>query len=70
MENFPIDMPFFATGNKLIFTALPTAIVSKEYYILGQLCALAILHIGRGHACFHLCLVEALFAGRSSFLLK
>ena len=24
----------------------------------------------RGHTCFHLCLVEAVFAGRSSFLLR
>ena len=53
MENFPIGTHFFGTGNKLFFTALPTAIVSKEYCILGQSCALAILHIGRGPACFH-----------------
>ena len=70
MENFPIDTHFFGTGNKLFFTALPTAIISKEYCILGQLCALAILHIGRGPACFHLCLVEAVFTGRSSFPLE
>ena len=67
MENFPIDTHFFGTGNKLFFTALPTAIISKEYCILGQLYALAILHIGRGPTGFHLCLVEAVFTGRSSF---
>ena len=32
-ENFPIDTHFFGTGNKLLFNALPTAIISKEYYI-------------------------------------
>ena len=67
MENFPIDTHFFGTGNKLFFTALPTAIISKEYCILGQLCVLAILHICRGPAGFHLCLVETVFTGRSSF---
>ena len=70
MENFPIGTHFFGTGNKLFFTALPTAIISKEYCILGQLCALAILHIGRGPTCFHLRLVEAVFTGRSSFPLE
>ena len=70
MENFPIGTHFFGTGNKLFLTALPTAIISKEYCILGQLCALAILHIGRGPTCFHLCLVKAVFTGRSSFPLE
>ena len=67
MENFPIDTHFLGTGNKLFFTALSTAIISNEYYIRGQLCALAILHTGRGPVCFRLCLVEAVFTGRSSF---
>ena len=67
MENFPIDTHFLGTGNKLFFTVLPTAIISKKYYILGQLCAFAILLIGRGSACFHLCLVEAVFTRKSSF---
>ena len=70
MENFPIDTHFLGTGKKLFFTALPTAIISMEYYILDQLCALAIFHICRGHTCFHLCLVEAVFTGKSSFLLR
>ena len=35
LEGFPIDSHFFGTGNKLFFTALPTAIISKEYYILS-----------------------------------
>ena len=69
-EGFPIDSHFFGTGNKLFFTALPTAIISKEYYILSQLCDLAILHISRGPACFHLCLVEVVFTGRTSFPLE
>ena len=70
IENFPIDTHFLGTGNQLFFTVLPTAITPKKYYILGQLCALAILLIGRGSACFHLCLVEAVFTGRSSFPLE
>ena len=61
MENFLIDTQFFGTGNEFFLLL----------YILGQLCGLVILHIGRGPACFHLCLVETVLTGRrSSFPLE
>lgn len=54
MENFHLlNSYFFGERYKLFFTALTDAVIKKHYFVLGQLSALSILHIGRGPQCLH-----------------
>ena len=47
--------------DKLLFSSMTDAIISKHYRLLGQLSALAILNIGRGRQCFHPAAVNYIF---------
>lgn len=53
---------FFGSSNELMFTSFTDAVIQKQYYILGQLAALAILNIGRGPQCFHSVVTEVMFS--------
>ena len=45
----------------MFFTSIPDGIVEKQYYFLGQLCALSVVYIGQGPGCFHPAVVEYIF---------
>ena len=52
---------FFRNGSRLLFTLATESLVEKHYRIIGQLSALAILHLGRGPHCFHPSVINHMF---------
>jgi len=62
MKNLPIlSTHLFGKKYESFFTAFPIAVMENQYFFLGQLCSLSIMHIGRGPECFHPILVNYLF---------
>ena len=53
---------FFGSPKALMFTSQTDAVLERRYYLLGQLCALSILIIGRGPQCLHPSIVEVLLS--------
>lgn len=53
MSYLPSDSLVFGKYNQCLFKADPLNCEQKKYFFLGQLCAAAILFIGRGPECFH-----------------
>ena len=62
MDFTNLNSHFFGDSSELMFTSLTDSVLQKEYYLLGQLCALAILNIGRGPNCFHPAIVDVIFS--------
>ena len=61
MNNIPkLSGLVFGKETEILSTSNP-ACTAKKYYFLGQLCAVAMLNLGRGPQCFHKSLVEAIF---------
>ena len=52
---------FFGNESRLFFTSATESVVEKPHRILGQLSALAILHLGRGPHCFHPSFINYMF---------
>ena len=52
---------FFGNERRLLFTSATESVVEKHYRIIGQLSALAILHLGRGPHCFHPSVINYMF---------
>ena len=62
MNNIPkLSGLVFGKETEILFTSNPAYIAKKYDYSLGQLCAAAMLNLGRGPHCFHKSLVEAIF---------
>ena len=62
MNNIPkLSGLVFGKETEILFPSNPAYIAKKYYYSLGQLCAVAMLNLGRGPHCFHKSLVEAIF---------
>ena len=62
MKNFPfLTNLVFGRSQSLFLTAIPEAVMHKEYHTLGQLSALAILTNGRGPSCLNKLLLHTLF---------
>ena len=62
MNNIPkLSGLVFGKETEILFTSNPAYIAKKYYYSLGQLCAVAMLNLGRDPHCFHKSLVEAIF---------
>ena len=62
IENFVnLSTHLFGASRYAFFSSFPAHISTKRYIILGQICALLILHIGRGPSCIHPLLVKAIF---------
>ena len=62
-RQFP-DLPglVFGDNNNVFFKMLPVSVQGKQYFMLGQLCALAIIKIGRGPECLNPSVVKCLFS--------
>uniref|UniRef100_A0A7M5VC91 HECT domain-containing protein n=2 Tax=Clytia hemisphaerica TaxID=252671 RepID=A0A7M5VC91_9CNID len=70
MEQFQLlNSYFFGEKYKLLFTALTDAVIKKHYFVLGQLSALSILHIGRGPQCLHPGIVDRILRSPNPVLL-
>ena len=52
---------FFGNESRLLFTSATESVVEKHYRIIGQLSALAVLHLGRGPHCFHPSFINYMF---------
>ena len=52
---------FFENESILLFTSATKSVVEKHYKIIGQLSALAILHLGRGPHCYHPSVINYMF---------
>ena len=52
---------FFGNESRLLFTSATESVVEKHYRIIGQLSALAILHLRRGPHCFRPSVINYMF---------
>ena len=53
---------FFGEPDELMFNSLTDNVIRREYYLLGQLCGLAILNIDKGPQCLHPAIVDVIFS--------
>ena len=61
MDNLALLTNMFAGGPELYFRAAPDSLNLKHFYLIGQMCALAIVYVSRGPQCFAPCIVDELF---------
>lgn len=54
---------FFGNKEYLFFQSSPKDVLTRKYFLLGQLCAMAIIYIGRGPQAFSRSVVNYMFTG-------